>query len=272
MCSAAAEKILDLIFPPAIYCLNCGRPVDGRDLYSLCGDCLSEIKWANGKLCRLCGKLLEDWYPDDICGECRNSQRSFDAGISCFQYSDMERSMIRDLKYHGKSYMARSFSEMIYDKVRSVHEETEKPFDLIIPVPMYPAKEKKRGYNQAALLAKYTAKKLDIPFRNDILLRTKNTAPMNRLGIKERNDNLKGAFRMRYGTQRFVKDSHILLVDDIYTTGATSQACSLILKQAGAKCITVLSLASGRNQRILPDLSAYSNDKDIYTKNHNETV
>ena len=264
--SAIKEKAAYLVFPPDIYCINCGRPVSSQNLYSLCDDCISEIKWANGKLCRRCGKLLEDWYPDDICGECRNSERSFDSGISCFQYTDIERKLIQDFKYHGKSYMSRTFSEIAFDKIKAVCG-SDLDFDLMIPVPMYPSKEKMRGYNQASLLARYTAEKLGIPFRDDILLRTRNTAPMNRLGIKDRADNLKGAFRLRYGTEKSVKGRHILLTDDIYTTGATSEACSKVLKEAGACRITVLSLASGRNQRVMPDISLYTAVENLSVDN-----
>ncbi|MBR5228588.1 MAG: ComF family protein [Firmicutes bacterium] len=233
--------------------MHCGKPLKRGSLYSLCESCVSDVKWANGRFCRYCGKILEDWYPDDVCGECKNNERAFDSGITCFQYTDMERLLIKEFKYHGKSYMARNFAEMLQDKIHALYDTV--PFDMVIPVPMFAAKEKKRGYNQAALLAGYTAERLDISFRGDVLLRVKNTAPMNRLGISDREKNLKDAFRLRYGTEQLVCGRHILLVDDIYTTGATAQQCSKILKQAGASKVTVLSLASGRNQRPLKDIT-----------------
>ena len=180
--------------------------------------------------------------------------------------------MIRDFKYHGKSHMARVFAQIICDKIEAVTVSSSKTdnrrsgrssdtdavkltFDMLIPVPMFSEKEKKRGYNQATLLAQYTAEGLGIPCRTDILMRVRNTAPMNKLGIKEREENLKGAFRLRYGTEEYIAGKHILLIDDIYTTGATAQQCSIVLKRAGASKITVMSLASGRNQRVLPDIT-----------------
>ncbi len=250
----AVKKILEVIYPSSIYCICCQRPIERSSLYSLCDDCLADIKWANGKLCRVCGKVLEEWYPEDICGECKNADRAFDNGISCFQYSDMERLMIKEFKYHGKSYMARIFSEMLKDKIEALGMEGMQ-YDLVIPVPMFSKKEKQRGYNQAALLGKYTAERLGIHFREDLLIRVRNTVPMNRLNPKERAKNIENAFRLRYGTERFVEGKRVLLVDDIYTTGSTVQQCSEILKVAGAWKVTVLSLASGKNQIPLPDLS-----------------
>ena len=115
-----AGRIADLVYPPDIYCICCGRDIQPGRLYSMCDDCLSDINWANGKLCASCGKPLEDWYPDMYCSECINKDRRFDAGITCFQYKEAERMMIREFKYHGKSYMARNLSEILFDKVVAV--------------------------------------------------------------------------------------------------------------------------------------------------------
>ena len=148
-----AGRIADLVYPPDIYCICCGRDIQPGRLYSMCDDCLSDINWANGKLCASCGKPLEDWYPDMYCSECINKDRRFDAGVTCFQYKEAERMMIREFKYHGKSYMARNLSEILFDKVVAVSAGC----DILVPVPMFKKKEKKRGYNQAALLAKLPA-------------------------------------------------------------------------------------------------------------------
>ena len=243
-----AERLADVVFPPDIYCISCGRPVLPGEVYSLCSDCLQEIHWANGKLCCVCGKPLEDWYPRDICGECVNRERSFDGGITCVQYGTAGRRILRDFKYRGKSWMARELAEIIYDKISAVGLE----FDIIIPVPMYAAKERERGYNQAALLGTFLGRRSGKDFRRDCLLRIRDTVPMNKLGAKDRRKNLQGAFRVTAAGRQIFPGKRVLLIDDIYTTGTTAEYCSALMKECGARSVTVATVAAGRNQRELP--------------------
>ena len=246
----AADRLADTIFPPNIYCIACGRPIRPEDVYSLCPECRQNINWANGKLCRVCGKLLEDWYPRDICGECANRSRSFDSGVTCMQYRQLERRIIKDFKYKGKSYLARKLSEIIFDKITAMGCK----FDIIVPVPMYPAKEKKRGYNQAALLGKYLGERTKTPFRSDCLLRVRQTAPMNQLGARERKKNLDKAFQVKDTAKSCLFGKRVLLIDDIYTTGTTAEHCSEVLKACGASEVIIVTIAAGVNQRELPDV------------------
>ena len=123
--------------------------------------------------------------------------------------------MIREFKYHGKSYMARNLSEILFDKVVAVGAGC----DILVPVPMFKKKEKKRGYNQAALLAEFTAKRLGLPYCAAAIERTRNTAPMNRLDARERRRNLENAFKVTEAGCTAVNGRRVMLVDDIYTTG-----------------------------------------------------
>ena len=246
--SAAAEDMAQLVFPSDIYCLGCGIPIPAGRLYSMCDSCLSEISWANGKICAACGKPLEDWYPDIYCSECINVDRVFDGGATCFQYRDLERKIIADFKYHGKSYMSRSLSEIMYDRLVAADTDCQ----LLVPVPMYREKERSRGYNQAALLAEFTAERLGVPWFR-ALERVRSTVPMNKLSAAERKKNLDDAFRVTDRGREWISGKHVMLVDDIYTTGTTAGKCAEVLKAAGADRVTVLSLAAGRNQRELPD-------------------
>lgn len=254
------ERLLELVYPQDIYCMSCGRPINRGSLYSFCEDCLSSLIWANKKLCQKCGKLLEDWYPDPLCGECKNKVRAFDRGITCVQYGDRERELIRELKYHGKAYMARSLAEIMKDRLKIHIELSEASKDsvsdqIVVPVPMYKKKEKKRGYNQAALLGKYLAKSLNIQYSETVLFRVRDTEPMNSLTGKQREENLIGAFHVDKQGAEQVSGKMVILVDDIYTTGTTANHCSSILKGAGAKEVLLFSFASGRNQRPLPELN-----------------
>lgn len=239
------EIFFEVLYPSNIYCLGCGTEIENDCLYSLCGDCLQKISWANGRTCSVCGRPLERVNHHDKCGECRNTVHSFDKGIACFQYGDTERNMIKQFKYRGKSYMAEKFADIIYDRL----EASDMSSDIITAVPMYKKKERERGYNQAYLLAESASKKLRMRCERDILIRLKNTAPMNKLGSRARRMNLRGAFGITERGRELVKGRRVLLVDDIFTTGATADMCSSLLKEAGASEVVVLYLAAVSDRR-----------------------
>ena len=240
---------MSLIYPPDIYCLSCGKPVDPGHAYSLCEECLNRITWANRKNCRVCGKPLESWYPADLCSECLVSSRYFERGVVCFLYTGGARNMIIDLKYHGKIYIARVLGKILADKIR--YEDLD--FDICVPVPMYAAKEKERGYNQAELIARYAMKALEKPLASHGLVRIRPTAPMNTLNVRERKKNLEKAFAVEAAVAEQIRGRTVLLVDDIYTTGTTMNECARELRKAGAAHVYIAAMASGRNQRKLPE-------------------
>ena len=242
------SAVASLIYPPDIYCLACGRPIDPGHVYSLCEDCLNEITWANRKTCRICGKPLENWYPAELCSECLVSPGCFERGITCFLYRGGARAMIKDLKYHGKTYNARIFGRILADRI--LYEDLD--FDICVPVPMFRKKETARGYNQAALIAQYTAENLRKPYAPRTLTRIRQTAPMNSLSYAERKKNIYGAFTVSEDQKQWIRNQTVLLVDDIYTTGSTMNECSHELLNAGAAHVYIATMASGRNQRALP--------------------
>lgn len=248
-----AEKMFSisasLVYPPDIYCLSCGRPVDPGHVYSLCEECLNAITWADRKTCRVCGKPLENWYPSETCSECLVSSVYYERGVTCFLYTGGARVMIKDLKYHGKKHNARIFGRILADKI--LYEELD--FDVCTPVPMYWKKEYERGYNQATLIAQYTAENLRKPFAPHVLVRTRPTAPMSTLQGAERKKNVRGAFIVPEEQKQWIQNRTVLLVDDIYTTGATMNECARELRKAGAEHVIIASMASGRNQRKLSE-------------------
>ncbi|MBR2736687.1 MAG: ComF family protein [Firmicutes bacterium] len=245
----ALEKACSLIYPADIYCLSCGKAIDPGHVYSLCEDCLNEIVWADRRNCRICGKPLESWYPAELCSECLVMPRSFERGVTCFLYREGGRRMIMDLKYHGKQYIARVLGRILADRI--LFEGLD--FDLCVHVPMYKKKEQERGYDQAELIARFTAKNLEKSFYPGILVRTRATAPMNSLTAVERKRNLRDAFTVREEARERIQGRSVLLIDDIYTTGATMNECASELKKAGAAHVWIASIASGRNQRELAE-------------------
>ncbi len=234
------DRLLELIYPSGIYCISCGKPIGPGFHYALCPVCMKSIKWANGSLCRICGKSLYI-SKEGLCEDCIEFPRSFDRGFSCVEYGIKEKEIIHRFKYKDKDYYASKLALLMYDRICP----EDLGVDLVVPVPMYKPKEKRRGYNQAALLAKALARLLNKPFRSDMLLRVKDTLPMSNLSAEQRRTNLKGAFAVTKSREKVLFDKTVLLVDDVFTTGNTADACSLALKDAGAVKVYVATFASG---------------------------
>lgn len=143
-------------------------------------------------------------------------------------------------KYRGFSVLGNSLAEFIHKslgKEESLWWET----DAIIPVPLHSEKEKERGYNQAKILAKELARRKQIPFIEDQLIKVRRTLPQTSLEAKERGKNLRGAFEIE--DREKIEGKIVLLVDDVFTTGSTLQECSLVLRRAGALEVRALTVA-----------------------------
>lgn len=243
--AALADFVLDAVFPANIYCIGCGAVIDKSHPYSLCGRCLSHFHFASDRTCLKCGKLLEEGYQHSICRDCRAFEREFERGYTCMLYGLYEKEMIRAFKYKDRSYYAYYLGELMYDRIAPIFEE-EIRADIVVPVPLHRKKLAKRGYNQAELLAQEVAARLFLPEKK-ALIRTVNTKPMSRLSGIERRENLQGAFAVPPQYISEIKQKCILLIDDIFTSGSTADACARTLKSAGASAVVLLSLAAGGN-------------------------
>lgn len=177
----------------------------------------------------------------DICSDCERKEHTFDICRSAFVYNDAMRKSIYRFKYDGRreyaEYLGKRMSEELSEIIKANNP------DAIIPVPMYKKKERKRGYNQAELLAKVLSKQTNIPLKTDIVVRCRNTKIMRSLSAIERENNLKKAFKIVGDS---VKLTNIVLVDDIYTTGSTVDAVAAVLKAAGVRRVLVASLSTGK--------------------------
>ena len=235
--------ILDLVYPVSLYCICCHRFVDESMPYSLCSTCLSKLRWANSRTCDKCGKILGDHNPMSICYSCREHGHSFDRGYTCAEYGMYEKEIIFNLKYRHKTHIAPIIAEIMHDRMDAVVME-EYP-DVIIPVPMHVNKERRRGFNQAALIAKAFARLEGMEYRGDLVLRSKSTRVMKRLSPEERLNNVRSAFELYEGTRRYISGKNICVVDDIYTTGATVDSMARLLKGTGATRVDVMTFAAG---------------------------
>lgn len=210
------EKILDLIFPP------------------VCGICNKEINTY------LCGKCEKEINKITCVGENKYKDKYFSTHMYLFKYEGIIRNKIISYKFNDKPYLYKTFCE-IFVKNKKVCEFLKK-YDIIISVPMYKKKKNKRGYNQSELIAKETAKKVEnIEYRNDILIKIRNTAKQSSLNKEQRKENLKNAYVVN--NNEYILNKNILIFDDIYTTGSTANECAKTLIEAGAKDVGILTIA-----------------------------
>lgn len=241
------KSILDLIYPDSLYCICCSKLIDDSRPYKLCNDCMAGIKWSIGPCCKKCGKPLSPSNPMDTCFSCREHSHFFRKGYTVTEYGSFERSLVFALKYHARTDIALSLGEMIYDKLsRELQgDKLREEYDLIVPIPMYEAKKMARGYNQAELIARAVAKHSLIEYHGDILQRTRETVALRGLSPEQRRLEIKGAFAFRQNCEAYVRGARVLLVDDIYTTGASCDEVAKLLLEHGAASVDIASFAAG---------------------------
>lgn len=240
--SHSLNKILDFIYPPDIYCISCGNLIDGSRPYSLCDSCARTFHWSVGRTCEKCGKPLRSLNEEEYCSDCLTMSHKFLKGFSCLEYSDAERKLIHRFKYKDEAYLMNPMAEAMYDRI--IPEALE--INLVIPVPMYFKKERSRGYNQAHLLAKTFANKIGINYEKNILIRNRETEAMSELGLAERRENIKNVFEISENAETLICGKIIMLIDDIYTTGSTADACAEVLIKNGAAKVYVYAFAEGK--------------------------
>ena len=231
-------EALDLIYPPGLYCISCGKITDNSRTYGLCNECMAAAGWITGRHCEKCGKPLADNDPGPLCFSCAEisaggRQHAFDKGYVCTAYDSVAQAVIFALKYGSRSDIGDNIGEILYDRMLSEFDADELAgmYDLIVPVPIFNEKKKKRGYNHADLMAESFAKRAGIRCESDLVLRTRATKPMKGLGPEERKANISGAFEVRGRKRGMIKGSRILLIDDVFTTGATIDEIASVLKE-----------------------------------------
>lgn len=267
---ALAEGIASLAYPPNIYCICCGAVISGEP-YGLCGDCQQDFGWASGQACAKCGKPLQAWYSQSLCLDCWQEERFFRKGYCVAQYDDKSKKIVHGLKYGGKGWLGRNIAYMMADRLFAEWSAqaggrqnsaapdgwresgpaagragcTESRYDCIMPVPLHNKKRKKRGYNQAGLIAEELGRLIGVQVDQKTLIRCRPTEVMAKLSGPERRRNLAEAFALT--GNRPVGGGRILLVDDVYTTGSTADSCARVLMNAGAASVDVMVFAAGQN-------------------------
>jgi ComF family protein len=238
------EWVVDWLYPPR--CRACGGQIAGRDSDYFCGFCWSEIRLVSHPLCTLCGRpFLDAGGADHKCGTCLSRPPRFVSARAwaCYPREELAedplRQVVHRFKYGRKVSLGKPLGRLMAGGCREFLNDCG--IELIIPVPLHPKRLRWRGFNQSVLLARQVSRAYALPIDAFILIRDKETLPQTQLSEEERRKNVRGAFSVR--APGVLKAKTILLVDDVYTSGATLNECSRVLTRAGARKVHVLTLA-----------------------------
>ena len=264
--------LLDTVFPAK--CLICGRlfgpavtrPERGRSITSAaeladtlaesnrllaaycCPDCVSAFMVISAPICSCCGIMFKSRQGrDHLCGDCIVQPKKFRIARAAVAYDHQLLAVVHRFKYAGKIQLAAPLGGLMHRAFKQYWDPQK--VDLILPVPLHPIKFRERGFNQSYLLIRswksiatqMTSEISDIPVNTDILIRSKATVSQTGLGRLKRLKNIRAAFRVDIPEK--VLDKKVLLVDDVYTTGATVNECARVLLKAGAEAVDVLTVA-----------------------------
>ncbi|MFH1406819.1 MAG: ComF family protein [Candidatus Omnitrophota bacterium] len=233
------ETFLDVLYPSR--CLGCRRSIDKDAL--ICQACWASIRKQMPPFCQKCGKEMYsfDKNADVLCNECRDADYLFERAYSVCRYEEPLKHCIHSFKYAGKKSLAAALSEMLIEFCKQ-HLDM-RSLNLIVPVPLHPARQREREFNQAELLAKPLAETFGIEHGPKGLRRKTQGKAQSILNRELRLKNIVGAFEATQPDS--LSGRSILLVDDVFTTGATVNECAKALRNARAKKVTVLTLARG---------------------------
>jgi ComF family protein len=245
--SKGSLALLNLVFPDE--CRVCGEALREFGRVPVCSRCLTDTQpFVAEYFCVSCKTPFVNQAPLDEhgqCSLCRLGLKGFDAVYTYGSYEGTLQWLIHLFKYDKMEPLARTFGPML---ARALPRETS--FDVIVPMPLHWWKRWQRGFNQAELLANEAGRRWNVPVRNAVR-RRKNTSAQAGLTNAKRRQNVSGAFVAKGR----LDGKHVLLVDDVMTTGATASACARALKRAGAARVTLLTLAR-TDRRMSVELSS----------------
>jgi len=242
------KKIVSTSVHDNYYLDNIPKVFDKLMAPFLCPICSSGFLPVESPKCSRCGMMFKSRQGEDhLCGECLDSPKRFQMARSAGIYKDTMMAVIHCFKYKGKTQLSRPLGTLLFAAFVSFWDKMN--IDLIVPVPLHSKKLRMRGFNPSFLLvkdwvgiAKFLNVRLpDIPVDIDVLTRRRWTEPQTGLRRKERLANIKNAFNINNDSK--IAGKRILLVDDVYTTGATVNECSKVLLKGGAGRVDVLTLA-----------------------------
>ncbi len=231
------QYLLDFILPPR--CTHCGGWTSLA--HTLCSSCWTKSTFITSPYCTICGWPLP--YEASYCAPCSSRPPLFNQGRSIFYYEGTIRSLILKLKDHDATYIAPSLALFLHRFGGDIFDN----LDGMIPIPLHRWRFVYRGYNQTSLIAHHLAKYRPVPVQMRILRRYRSTTRQTKLPGSLRRSNVKNAFVLTSYGQRWIPHKRVLLIDDVWTTGATLEECTKMLINHGAREVKALTVA-----RVIP--------------------
>ncbi|MGO8795097.1 MAG: ComF family protein [Candidatus Sulfotelmatobacter sp.] len=266
-----AVSLFSVLFPSD--CRICGTPLVKISRLPVCQECLDAMRPIAGGVCAICGERIFSPYAgtagtgEPRCGVCRRIEPPFVRAVAYGSYESGLRELIHLLKFGGMRPAANILGRMLAEAIGVLAPEFPAESVSMIPVPLHRSKIRQRGFNQAELIARAAMKNLAPSARLHlsvgVLERTRETVSQIGLTSHQRRINLRGAFRV--AQPEAVKGREVLVIDDVYTTGATVSECARVLRRAGATRVWVATVArtlkiSAQHAEIEPDIEIESDD------------
>jgi len=230
------REVASLVYPPT--CTICSASVGLREY--LCADCEAKLGRIVPPFCAKCSEPFDGAITATFsCANCAHRALHFEAAVSAFRSRGIARHVILNFKYGRQIHLRHLVGRWLlaaFDDARL----RERRFDVIVPVPLHPARQRERGFNQAALLAERLGPHLGVPVRS-VLQRVRYTTTQTAFDRGERIQNLRHAFRLRKNAD--VRKLSVLLIDDVLTTGSTLSECARVLKENSARCVYAATAA-----------------------------
>lgn len=230
------KRLLGIVLPAQ--CMACRAPVE--DPGRLCGACWQGVHFITAPQCARCGlPFAFDEGPAVLCGGCTAHPPRFHRARAVMRYGDVAASLVIGLKHADRLHFVPTLGEWLARAGAPLLDQAQ----VIVPVPLHRWRLLGRRYNQSALLARSVSRLTGVPLLVDGLIRKRATPPQTRLRRSQRLRNVRGAFTVSAARRGEIADRHILLIDDVMTTGATAEACAKALMDAGAGQVDLLTLA-----------------------------
>lgn len=228
------KKCLEILYPQT--CYFCGKVCTEK----MCRQCVEKVEYIQEPRCKKCGKPIR-YEESELCHDCANHPTAYDQGKNVWLHKGPVRWSVYQFKYHDRRIYGEFYASEMYRLYG--HKLKEWGIQVIIPVPLHKKRRRKRGYNQAEIIAKHLGKLSGIPVDTKAVARVQNTKPQKELNDKERKANLKDAFQIKKGWK---SPENVLVIDDIYTTGNTIDSVARLLKANGAHKVCFLTISIGQ--------------------------
>ncbi len=228
--------ISNQLYPSHFSCIFCGEEITKHNQYNTCEKCYKNLPFIKNKqICLICGSPIKSLA--EICEHCYNKRPYYNFARAVFEFDSEISKLVQAFKYNNSKYLFKPLSFYM----ANIYKNNDFNCDFIVPVPLSKEKYTERGYNQSLLLAKQLSYRINIPIKENLVVKIRQTLSQTMLKSSERKINLENAYEVT--NRKEIKNKTILIVDDVMTTGSTINTISKLLINYGAKEIQVLTLA-----------------------------